>query len=183
MAHPRTTATAPNEECIAHGIKCCCQIERGGRGRDGKVWDEKGTVRWRYGVRDHPSARGRGNPFNKPEFVFAEVDGAAELVIRRASFVPSVFQISDGDKVTSRIRMVSLLRIKYVIEVDGVNSWVFRMPLFTVRFRGDSATGTDIWVVVGPSKMEWNILLRPGISDRPLLSALSFIHNEWWNYS
>jgi hypothetical protein len=104
-------------------------------------------------------------------------------VVRRTSFVPSVFQIRDGDKVAGRIRMVSPIRNKYVIEIDGVNSWIFRMPLFTVRFRADSAVGTDIWVVVGPSKMEWNILVRPGISDRPLLAALSFIHNEWWNYS
>ena len=89
----------------------------------------------------------------------------------------------DGDNVIGRIRMSSLLRNKYAIDINGVNSWTFQMPLFTVRFRGDSNTGTDIWVVVGPSKMEWNILIRPGISDRQLVAALAFIHNEWWNYS
>jgi hypothetical protein len=69
------------------------------------------------------------------------------------------------------------------IEIKGAGFWTFRLPLFTVRFRGDSQTGTDIWVILGPSKMEWHILIRPGISDPRLVAALAFIHNEWWNYS
>jgi len=86
-------------------------------------------------------------------------------------------------QVVGRIRMVSMLRIKYAIDADAVGSWTFRMPLFTVRFHGASDAGTDAWVIVGPSKMEWNILIRPGVIDRSLVAALAFIHNEWWNYS
>jgi hypothetical protein len=56
------------------------------------------------------------------------------------------------------------------------------MPLFTVRFWGESRSGAEIWVVVGPSKMEWTILIKPGVNDRLLVPALAFIHNEWWNY-
>ena len=79
--------------------------------------------------------------------------------------------------------MRSLFRIKYSIDIQGAGSWTFRLPLFTVQFRGDSQAGTDVWVIVGPSKMEWNILIRPGTNDLRLLAALAFIHNEWWNYS
>jgi hypothetical protein len=99
------------------------------------------------------------------------------------SFIPSFFDIMEKDDVIGRIGMRSILRIKYSIEINGAGSWTFRLPLFTVRFRGDSQTGTDIWVLVGPSKMEWNILLRCGVGDRHLVAALAFIHNEWWNYS
>jgi len=91
--------------------------------------------------------------------------------------------VLDGDALVGCIRMRSLLRNKYTIDIDGSNSWTFRMPLFTIRFRGDSDSGTDIWVVVGPSKMEWNILIRPGMSDRQCVTAWAFIHSEWWNYS
>ena len=87
------------------------------------------------------------------------------------------------DTVVGRIRMLSILRNKYMIEIDGADPLTFRMPLFTMRFWGGSPMGAEIWVSVGPSKMEWNILVRPGINDRYLVPALAFIHNEWWNYS
>jgi hypothetical protein len=64
----------------------------------------------------------------------------------------------DGANVAGRIRMSSLFRNRYVIEVGGVNSWILRMPVFTLKFNGESATSKDIWVIAGPSKMEWNIL-------------------------
>ena len=57
------------------------------------------------------------------------------------------------------------------------------MPLFTVQFFGNSSTTTDIRVIVGPSKAEWNILFRPGTDKPQLVAALAFIHNEWWNFS
>ncbi len=60
------------------------------------------------------------------------------------------------------------------------------MPLFTILFHGDSnnsSNKTEIWVAVGPSEMEWSILIRPGINDRHLISALAFIHNERWHYA
>src|SRR5687768_10735998 len=110
MSRVRSTTTAPDEDCIARGVKCCCQIDRGSRGRSGKVWYEQGIVRWQYGVRGNPSGRGRGNPFNKPDFVIADPDGQKELLIRRVSFLPSVFHMVDEDKVIGRICMGSLLR-------------------------------------------------------------------------
>lgn len=167
---------------MAHGAKYYCQIDRGCRGRSGRISDEQGVVRWLYGVRSHPSGRGWANPFNKLDFVVEDADGQVKLVIRRAAFVPPVFQMMDRDNVIGRIRMISPLRNKYIIDIDRVNSWTFHMPLFTVRFRGDSDTGRDVWVAVGSSEMEWSILIRPGINDRQLVAALAFIHNERWHY-
>jgi hypothetical protein len=97
--------------------------------------------------------------------------------------MPPSFYILDGGKAIGRIRLRSILRNKYSVVIDGVGSWTFRMPLFTVKFWGGTTTGPEIWVVVGPSKMEWRILLKPGAPDRHIVAALSFIHNEWWNYS
>ena len=79
--------------------------------------------------------------------------------------------------------MMSILRIKYTISVKGRQPWTFRMPLFTNRFWGGTDESPEFWVVVRPSQMEWNILIKPGIEDQPLVAALSFIHSERWNHS
>jgi hypothetical protein len=150
------------------------------------VRDEQSVIRWRYGLRKNPSRHGLGNPFNKPDFVigepYAESHAQGELIIRRASFIPPLFNIIEAGTIIGRIGMRSIFRNKYAIDIDGVNSWTFRMPLFTISFHGDSSAGTEIWVVLGPSKREWNILIKPGVKEQPLVAALSFIHAEWWNY-
>ena len=180
---PWNRIMAPDEFCIANGAKYVCTIDREGRNRSGKVFDEHGDVRWQYDVRRNPEGRSLRNPFNKPDFVFTDAHGQAELVIRRLSFIPSIFQILDGNASIGRIALRSFLGIKYGINIDGSAPWTFRLPLFTVRFWGDTDTGPSIWVVVGPSKMQWNLLLNPGTKDRELVVALAFIHNQWWNYS
>ena len=160
MQRNRTRAVAPDGECIAQDHKFLGQIDRGMDGHSGAVMDEQGVIRWRYGIRKTPPLAAWGNPFNKPDFVIADPDGRDEVVIRRASFIPSVFNIMAADRVIGTVRMRSMFRNKYAIEIDGVNSWTFRMPLFTVRFFGDSSAGVEIWVAVGPSKMEWNMTDR-----------------------
>jgi hypothetical protein len=181
MRLKRTTAP-PDEQCIAHGRKFFCQIDRGMGGHDGTVTDEHGVVRWRYGTRKNSSAYRFANPFNKPDFVIAAPDGSDEVVIRRLSFVPPVFSILRSGTVIGSIKMCSLFRNKYVIAIDQVNVWTFRMPLYTIYFFGESETRPEIWVAMGPSKKEWIILIKPEASEWPLLAALSFIHVEAWNY-
>jgi hypothetical protein len=175
-------ASIPSQECVAHGTKYLSQINRGADGHSGVVWDEQGNARWRYGDRKNASGRGPGNPFNKADFVVTGADAKDEVLIRRTSFIPPVFDIAEGDRVIGRIKMRSIFRNKYDIEIDGVNSWTFRMPLFTIRFYGESSAGAEAWVVVGPSKMEWNILIKAGVKEGPIVAALAFIHCEWWNY-
>ncbi len=181
MWRNRARAVAPDEECLARGTKFRCQIDRAADGHDGAVQDEHGIIRWRYGIRRNAAGRSPGDPFNKPDFVIAQPDARDEVIIRRASFIPSVFNIIEAGRVIGRIRMCSIFRNKYAIDIDGVDSWTFRMPLFTVRFFADSSAGREIWVAVGPSKMEWNILIKAGAKEWPLLASLAFIHTEWWN--
>lgn len=172
----------PNEECIARGTKLLCQIARGADGRNGAILDERGNIRWQYGIRKHPPGHALRNPFNKPDFIVAQPDAKGELVIRSASLIPPIFNIIEGGHVIGNIAMRSLFRNKYFISLHGAHSWLFRMPLFTVRFYGESNESIDVWVSVGPSKMEWNVLIKPGVAEWPLAAALAFIHNEWWNY-
>jgi hypothetical protein len=183
MRHLRRTPDAPDENCLADGAKYYFEIDRGSQSLSGKISDDQGVLRWRYRFRRCALARGWANPFNKPDFVFEDTDGNEELIIRRASFVPPVFHLMERDRVGGRLRLISPLRNRYAIEIYGLNSWTFRMPLFTIYFHGDCEIGTDVWVWMGPSEKEWSILIRPGIEDRYLLPALAFIHNERWHYA
>lgn len=182
MRPTRTTTVVPNEDCLANGHKFFSQIDRGTDGHSGAVLDEQGAIRWRYGTRKKPSGRRLGNPFNKPDFVIADPDGRGEVVICRTSFIPPVFNIMEAGRIIGRVKMCSVFRNKYAIDIDPVNSWTFRMPLFTIRFFGDSRSGPEIWVAVGPSKMEWRVLIKRDTREWPLLAALAFIHVEAWNY-
>lgn len=174
---------SPDENCIERGAKFVCVIDRDGRNRSGKIFDEHGSIRWQYDAVRNPEGRNWRNPLNKPDFVFTNPAGHAEILIRRMSFVPSVFQILEGTNSIGRVSLQGLLGIKYRILLDGYGTSTFRLPLFTVRFGGDTDNGPSIWVVVGPSKMQWNVLLKPGTNDRGLVVSLAFIHNQWWNYS
>jgi hypothetical protein len=174
----------PDEQTCKDGTKLLCKIHRQKDSHSGTVTDDQGVVRWRYGVRKTARGPWRGNPWCKPDFfIHAEGDPAAEIVIRRVSFIPSIFEIIEGRQSIGRIRMRSLFRIKYAIEIAGAEALTFRLPLFTVRFWGSSEDGVKIWVMIGPSKMEWNILFEPGLDVRKTIAAVSFIHTEWWHYS
>ncbi len=180
----RSNRILPSEETIiSRGSKFVCVIDGGGLNRTGKIYNDEGKICWQYGTRTNPDGRRWGNPLNKPDFVVTNTDGKAEIVIRRVSFLPSVFQIMDQDHSIGQIALRNILGIKYRIRIDGQASSTFRLPLFTVRFWGDTDTGPSIWVAVGLSKMQWSVLLKPGTMDRKLIASLAFIHNQWWNYS
>jgi hypothetical protein len=182
MQSTKGKAVIPDEECIEHGTKLLSQIHRGASSRDGEMRDELDNVRYRYERRASRFGWGFGNPFRKPDFVLSEPSDKEETIIRRVSFVPPVFNIVEASAVIGTIRMLSMFRNKYSISIDGVKSWTFRMPLFTVLFFGESDAGAEIWVRVGPSVREWNILIKPGITRRPLIAALAFIHHERYFY-
>jgi len=179
----RRESLTPDEDTVARAAKYCFRIDREADGHSGEVWDEQGAPLWRYGRHGVRPARTRSNPFRKRDFVFADTDGGAELLIRRASFLPPVFHIVENETIVGRIGLRSALRNKYAIDLQGMGHWTFRLPLFSVSFYGISDNTPGIWALVGPSKTEWNVLVRSGLPGRQLVAALAFIHTEWWNYS
>jgi hypothetical protein len=175
--------SGPDEETAKGGARYCFRIDRTSTTRTGEIWGDPGVVRWRYEKRASPPGPFLQNPFHKLEHVVKDLEGRDVVVIRRTSLIPSVFEIIDTGKCVGTIRLRSVLRNSYAIKLDGGTVWKFVMPLWTVRFGGYSNTGMHVWVLIGPSKMEWNVLMRTGTNDTRLLFALAFIHNEWWNYS
>jgi hypothetical protein len=179
---PRPFITCPDEHCLANGAKYFCQIDRDGRSRTGRISDEQGTLQWTYRFRRNPLGLSWSNPFNKPEFVVENADSQVELIVRRATFTPPVFHIIREDRIVGRVRMTSVFRNRYAIEIDEEDTWVFHMPLYRIHFHGYSDKATDLWVGEGPSRMEWSILFRPGANHSRLTPVLAFIHNERWRY-
>jgi len=159
----------------------CSEVDRTGRSYRHSP-GHQGVSQWRYAFRKNASGRLPRNLFNKPDFVVAEPDAKDELIIRRASFIPPVFNIIEAGRIIGAVKMRSFSRNQYSISVGGTNLWIFRMPLFTIRFYGESSGVPEIWIVVGPSETEGIILMKEGAKERPLVAALAFIHNERWHY-
>jgi len=183
MSPLRAAITDPDEDTVDQGAKYCFVLDVENRSRTGKIRNEHGDVEWHYGPRRNPLRYSLRNPFNKPDFVVFVPNDQEAVTIRRVSFVPSRFQILDHEHVVGHIAMQSPLLNKYMIDIDGFATCVFRMPLFTVYFHGQFKDATGIWVVVGPSKMQWSVLARSDLDDIRLLSSLAFIHNQWFNYN
>jgi len=105
-----------------------------------------------------------------------------ECIEQGSKYFSQIDRGSEAGNAVGAVRMRSIFRNQYSITVDGLNEWTFRMPLYTVRFYGESNAGAEMWVVLGPSKTEWCILIKRGVTEKPLVAALAFIHTEWWNY-
>jgi hypothetical protein len=177
----RARARGPDAEDIEHGAKYGLLIDGKLRGTSGTIWEPE-VLRWRYEMRKNRSGYSLRNPFRKRDFVILDLEAKEVLLVRRASFIPPRFDIIQAGKKVGRISLRSILRNKYTIELEGEASWTFLMPLYTIRFFGESDAGLQLWVVVGPSTMEWNLLMKRGADDVRLLSALAFIHCEWNSY-
>jgi|SRR5579872_1191346 len=174
----KSKAIGPDDLCIEKGTKLLCEIYKGYSRRDGEMRDEVNQSRWQFRRNKATFRSLLRHPLKRPDFVATEQDNKDEVVIRRGSLIPSVFNIIERGRTVGTIRMVSMLRNKYSISIDGGKTWTFRMPLFTILFFGESKEAAEIWVRVGPSERHWNILIRPGVVQRPLVAALAFIHNE-----
>ena len=149
----------------------------------GVILAKPGITRWRYETQPRRSAYSLFNLLRKPDFVLFDTQGQEILRIVRQTRFPPRFKMVARDQVVGKIALRSLLRNKYAIEFDGGPRWLFRMTLFTVYFPGVSSTGTRVWVVVGPSKRQWNVLVEPAADNVYLLAGLAFIHREWWCYA
>lgn len=167
---------------IAESAKFTILINRGLSDHSGTITDEARKVRWQYGTRKPRAKRNFRNPFLKRDLVLSEIQSRSEITIRRLSFLPPAFGISDSDKQIGSIRLVSVLRNRYLISIEGMNSWTLRMPLFTTVFKGSSATGSEILIVMAPSERQWNVAVKRDIVCAPLIAALAFIHSERYFY-
>ncbi|HEX7901554.1 MAG TPA: hypothetical protein VF950_27590 [Planctomycetota bacterium] len=119
----------------------------------------------------------------RPVWVVSDVDGREALRVRRAGRFPLRFEMIENGVSVGTIRRRGLLRNRYTVDFPSGPSWTIHLPLFTVYFGGVSSAGEKVWILVGPPKLQWNLFFQSGAADARLLSALAFIHREWWCYA
>lgn len=173
----------PDERTRVDGAKFLSHINPRPDRYRGEIWSASDTIRWKYWRSEKRVRRTLQNPFGKRDFVIAQPATNDELVVRRSCFLPPIFNILNRDgAAVGTIRLTSILRNRYTIAIHGEGTWTFRIVLFSVRCYA-VANGTPVlWIAVGPSKRHWNVLVKPGAREWPLLAAIAFIHTEWWNY-
>src|SRR5207244_4308827 len=117
-----------------------------------------GVIRWRYETHPRRSVYSPLNLLKKPDFILSDGQGQEVLRVVRKTRFPPRFKMVESGRTVGKIALRSILRNKYSIEFDEGPRWLFRMTLFTIYFPGVSSTGNRAWVVVGPSKRQWNVL-------------------------
>lgn len=173
---------APDENEIERGNKYVFQIDDT-RAAPGVIFTEPRNIQWRFECQPRRSTYSPLNLVSKPDFVLFDTQNREILRVIRERRLPPRFRIVEHQRTVGKISLRSILRNKYGIEFDGGPTWLFRMTLFSVCFPGVSSAGTRLWVRVGPSKREWNLLVPPEADHLYLLAGLAFIHREWWCYA
>lgn len=163
-----------SEEFLRISTKYLSIIDRASRQRRGMVKTEEGTVTLQYFERRPSSVKG--------SFVVLNVSSGSEFLFVKRSCMRSFFEIRDGDALVGTIKRRGILNRVYSISIEGLGQWNLRIPLFTTRFLGQSKEKKDLWVAIGPSKMEWRIFLDPRLNSPILIAAVAFVHNEYWNH-
>src|SRR5687768_6716531 len=174
-----TTMTSwrpPTHDQIERGVPYLLQLGWG-LGYPGWIFAEAepGTATVRWHCRTEP-CRSNFSPLSlirKPDFVLLDHEEREVLRIRRNTRFPPRFNIIHIGEVVGTIGLRSILQNKYAINLKAGPKWIFRMPLFTLHFYGVSSSNARVWVVVGPSKMEWTLLTEAGANDVRLLAGLA----------
>lgn len=173
---------APSDAQVQGGNQYIFDIENTPE-TPGVILGKPGITRWRYEGQPKRSVYSPLNLLRKPDFVLSDPQAQEVLRVVRETRFPPRFKIVERGQTVGSVALRSILRNKYRIRFNGGPDWLFRMTLFTVYFPGVSSAGTRVWVRVGPSKRQWNLLVEPEADSVYLLACLAFIHREWWCYS
>lgn len=149
----------------------------------GSIFAESGRLCWRFETLPRRSAYSPLNLFRKPVFVALDVESHEVLRIRVQPGATRRFDLIQDGLVVGTIQRRGFLRSTYTCSFSGGPVWTVKMPLFTLLFQGKSTNGLTVWIRVGPSKKQWNVLTCLNGDDVRLIAALAFIHREWWCYS
>ncbi len=183
MKKSKPQLIGPDKDCIEKGAQYCFFIDIAARDFAGQILDKTGAVRWRFETSPRRSPYSPLNVLRKPNFVVRDADQKEVLTIRRTKRFLSTFVLADKDNELGTIKLATPLKNRYTIVLTNGPTWTVWMPLFTVHFIAWTDSDHRCWIRVGPSKRQWNLLLAPRLDSIQLLSALAFIHREWWSYS
>jgi hypothetical protein len=148
----------------------------------GSVTDDSGQVLLRYAMDPAQSPYSLLNLFRKTDFVVSNADGVELLRIRRRRSVFPYFELVEHKTVVGTIQCRNFSGTAYTMTLPEQSQWSVRMPSFSLSFWAESSSGAHLWILVGPSKRQWNVLFQPGVNSLPCIAGLAFIHRRWWCY-
>lgn len=79
-----------------------------------------------------------------------------------------------------KISVRSIFRNRHTLEIAGDTTWSMRTPFFSVDFAGDAEDGAKVLGRVGERTYEWLWLVEPGRDSDAFLSAVAFMHRQWY---
>ncbi len=162
--------TAPPIEAGKYCFKCSYE-------GNGEIYDSNGGILWRFKTL-HKRPHYPYGLFRLPDFVVNDKSDKElfRIKLERKWSLGQFVMLEDGLPVCT-INQRSFLRNKFTLNFTGGQKWVFRMPLFTVRFGGLSETGEKIRVGVRTHNI-WYVFIDANIDSPQLVAALAFIHRE-----
>jgi hypothetical protein len=187
--------SGPTDEEISSGLEYCSIIDDD-LDFGGTIWRHPDAICWRFRSDPKESPYCQASLANKPHLVFTGSDRKELLRIRRSPELCHTYYVVQADDITGTIKLVTTLRNKYTILLDGCPSWSFHLPLFKTVFHAHSTDDRHIWAKVWKRKQQLRFLIPAEIAPSPtqrgasltaqttaLLPALSFIHREWWCFA
>ena len=145
---------------------------------NGAIFASNGTLLWRCKTLHSGKPRYPYGFFRLPDFVVSDPTGQEWLrvkVVHKLALAQFVM-IQNGQPACT-LRQRSLFRNKYALNFANGQKWVFRMPLFTVLFAGQSETGAKVRARMRGHNV-WYVQLEPAGDNPQLVAALAFIHRE-----
>ena len=144
----------------------------------GEIYDSNGGILWRFKTL-HKRPHYPYGFFRLPDFVvYDKSDKEVFRIKLERKLALAQFTMLENGLPICTINQRSVLRNKFTLNFTNGQKWVFKMPLFTVRFSGLSETGEKIRVNGGRTHNIWYVLIDANVDSPQLVSALAFIQRE-----
>ena len=163
-----------NEEPVLPGKYCFhCAYEG-----NGVIYNSKGEILFRFKTL-HKRPRYPYGVFRLPDFVvYDPADNERFRVKLQRKWPLAQFVMMENGSPICTLKQRSFLRTKFTFDFAEGKKWIFRMPLFTVRFGGFSETGGKVHVNGGRTHNLWYVAVDTEIDSPQLVAALAFAHRE-----
>ena len=119
-----------------------------------------------------------------PRMRVLDAGGCEEGVIRPEGLVPGVrYAMRRNCELVWMLSVRSIVRNRHALKLANGDSWAFDTPFFWRYALMGTALGVPRLVgTVGPALCVWQMWIEPGRVTIDLLSAVAFMHRQWFHW-
>ena len=140
---------------------------------DGEIFNGDNKVKWRF--QSTNADKYSTKLFRSPVFVFRNSDGKELSVIYCKRRLPlAQFVVVEKDLPVCTINQRSVFFTRYEFEFVGGIRWNLYMPMFSVRGKGTSNEGKEIFTGAR-SRRQWFIRISSSFDSSAMMAALAYI--------